>query len=41
MSLVKQAEWNYKSELDWYLLQYDPHRKLKDCVADLNAFVTK
>jgi 1,4-alpha-glucan branching enzyme len=29
-------EWNYKSELQWYLLQYDSHRLLKDCVKDLN-----
>ncbi len=29
-------EWNYKSELDWELLQYDPHNKLQDCVRDLN-----
>ncbi|MBS1620719.1 MAG: 1,4-alpha-glucan branching protein GlgB [Bacteroidetes bacterium] len=29
-------EWNYKSELDWPLLQYDCHRLLKDCVGDLN-----
>jgi 1,4-alpha-glucan branching enzyme len=33
------GEWNYKSELDWFLLQYDPHRKLKDCVADLNKLL--
>lgn len=32
-------EWNYKSELDWYLLQYDPHKMLKDCVADLNKLL--
>ena len=32
-------EWNYKSELDWHLLQYDAHRKLKDCVADLNKIL--
>ncbi len=30
------SEWNYKSELQWELLQYDPHRLLKDCVRDLN-----
>ena len=33
------SEWNYKSELDWQLLQFDPHKKLKDCVADLNALL--
>jgi len=30
------SEWNYKSELDWELLQHDPHNKLQDCVRDLN-----
>lgn len=30
------SEWNYKSELQWELLQFDPHRMLKDCVRDLN-----
>ena len=34
------SEWNYKSELDWQLLQYDPHKKLKDCVAALNKLLT-
>jgi 1,4-alpha-glucan branching enzyme len=29
-------EWNYKSELQWHLLQFEPHRALKDCVRDLN-----
>jgi 1,4-alpha-glucan branching enzyme len=29
-------EWNYKSELQWNLLQFEPHRMLKDCVRDLN-----
>ncbi|HEY1872446.1 MAG TPA: alpha amylase C-terminal domain-containing protein, partial [Chitinophagaceae bacterium] len=33
------SEWNYKSELEWHLLQYDPHSKLKDCVADLNKLL--
>ncbi|MEJ0101190.1 MAG: 1,4-alpha-glucan branching protein GlgB [Bacteroidota bacterium] len=30
------TEWNYKSELDWPLLQFDPHRLMKDCVTALN-----
>ena len=33
-------EWNYKSELQWELLQYDSHRQLKDCVRDLNHLLT-
>lgn len=33
------TEWNYKSELDWGLLQYDSHRMLKDCVRDLNLLL--
>ena len=30
-------EWNYKSELQWELLQYESHRGMQGCVADLNA----
>ncbi len=30
------TEWNYKSELDWPLLQYDGHKMLQQCVKDLN-----
>jgi 1,4-alpha-glucan branching enzyme len=30
------SEWNYKSELEWNLLEYEPHKKLKNCVAGLN-----
>jgi 1,4-alpha-glucan branching enzyme len=35
------AEWNYKSELQWELLQFDAHRLLKDCIAALNALLKK
>jgi 1,4-alpha-glucan branching enzyme len=33
------SEWNYKSELQWNLLQFDGHRLLKDCVRDLNLLL--
>jgi 1,4-alpha-glucan branching enzyme len=29
-------EWNYKSELQWDLLQYPPHAGIKQCVMALN-----
>ena len=29
------SEWNYKSELDWPLLQFDAHKKLQTCLKDL------
>jgi 1,4-alpha-glucan branching enzyme len=28
-------EWNYRSELQWELLQFDPHRGVRDCVKEL------
>ena len=31
-------EWNYESELDWFLLSFDKHRKLKEFVKQLNEF---
>ena len=34
------SEWNYKTELQWELLQFDAHRCLKDCVRDLNNLLT-
>ncbi|MEO6490081.1 MAG: alpha amylase C-terminal domain-containing protein, partial [Ferruginibacter sp.] len=30
------TEWNYRSELDWELLQFEPHNKLQECVRELN-----
>ena len=30
------TEWNYKSEIDWGLLQFDCHSKLQACVRALN-----
>ena len=35
------SEWNYKSELQWDLLQYAPHAGLKDYVRDLNKLLCK
>ncbi len=34
------SEWNYKSELQWELLQFDCHRLLKDCLTELNKLLT-
>ncbi len=28
-------EWNYKSELQWELLQFEPHKGMRNCVKDL------
>jgi len=30
------SEWNYKSELDWDLLKFDPHKKMQSCIKALN-----
>jgi 1,4-alpha-glucan branching enzyme len=32
-------EWNYKSELDWHLLQYPLHKGLQECIRDLNKIL--
>ena len=33
------AEWNHDHSVDWHLLDYDPHSKLKRWVQDLNTFL--
>ena len=33
------GEWNYKTELNWGLLQHDSHKGLLDCVRDLNRIL--
>lgn len=32
------SEWNYKNSLDWHLLDYDMHGKMKEYVRSLNRF---
>lgn len=32
-------EWNFERELNWPLLQYEPHHKLQHCVAMLNELL--
>jgi 1,4-alpha-glucan branching enzyme len=33
------SEWNYKSELQWHLLEFESHRKLQTCVKELNKLL--
>ncbi|RYY96373.1 MAG: 1,4-alpha-glucan branching protein GlgB, partial [Chitinophagaceae bacterium] len=33
------TEWNYRSELDWHLLEHAPHKGLQECVRDLNRIL--
>lgn len=34
-------EWDCKNQLEWFMLDYDMHRKLKSFVADINDFYLK
>ncbi len=33
------SEWNYRTELDWHLLAFKPHKGLQSCVRDLNEIL--
>ncbi len=33
------SEWDYRSELDWHLLEFAPHKGLQTCIKDLNALL--
>lgn len=35
------TEWNYKSSLDWHLLEYAPHKGIQELIKDLNALYKK
>ncbi|MCU0536956.1 MAG: 1,4-alpha-glucan branching enzyme [Hydrococcus sp. Prado102] len=37
MEFGQWSEWNVWGDLEWHLLQYEPHQKLKQFFADLNA----
>jgi len=36
MEFSQWSEWNVWGDLEWHLLQYEPHKKLKQFVRDLN-----
>ena len=33
------SEWNYKSEVQWHLLEFEPHRKMQACIKGLNELL--
>jgi len=33
---AQNTEWNYKSELNWGLLEFAPHKKMLQCIKSLN-----
>ncbi|EPR73724.1 1,4-alpha-glucan (glycogen) branching enzyme, GH-13-type [Winogradskyella psychrotolerans RS-3] len=37
----QSGEWDFKTSLDWHLLQYDPHQGVQQLVKDLNALYVK
>ncbi len=34
------SEWNFATELDWKLLEFEPHKKMQHCVRQLNELYT-
>lgn len=34
--IAQTSEWNFEKEVEWHLLQYEPHQKMQDFVRDLN-----
>lgn len=37
--IAQTSEWNYKTELPWQLLQFEPHKKMQACVKALNKLL--
>lgn len=35
---AQYKEWNFQTQLDWEVLEFEPHRKLHEYVKDLNRF---
>ncbi|WP_179349025.1 1,4-alpha-glucan branching protein GlgB [Winogradskyella pacifica] len=37
----QSSEWNFKTSLDWHLLQYEPHKGVQQLIKDLNTLYAK
>ncbi|MEP6952201.1 MAG: 1,4-alpha-glucan branching protein GlgB [Ginsengibacter sp.] len=37
---AQTTEWNFSTELDWHLLEHEPHQKMQDFVSELNRLYT-
>ncbi len=38
--IAQTSEWNYNAEIEWHLLVHEPHKKMQDCVSELNKLYT-
>ena len=38
---VQTSEWDFSASLDWHLLDYEAHRKMKNFVARLNKVISR